>query len=303
MASLILKMIIGIMKKRPQVNFLVGAGTDYVKQRAILASPKNQLPIPKGISFTADTMNGVPVEMAIPKKILGDGIILYIHGGGYVYGDAFTSRGYASVLADESGLRTVSVSYRIAPEHPFPAGLEDCYAVYVALLKKYPDSRIAFVGESGGGNFILAMTHMAKDRGVDLPCAILALSPNTTMAEDLPSRKANQATDIVLPVANIGDLLRAVYLCKNEDPHHPYISPLFGDYTGFPPMKVIADRGEVLFDDSVLLVKKAKEAGVIVEFQELEGTFHSFPSIGRVCPESNQILIETAAFIHEYCDK
>jgi acetyl esterase/lipase len=143
---------------------------------------------------------------------------------------------------------------------------------------------------------------MAKDKKIRLPACICAWSPCTNLAENLPSRKKNVKTDLVVPFENLNDLLREVYLDGKTDPRNPYVSPLFGDYQSFPPLKITADSGEVLFDDSELLVKKAKTAGVEVEYQVFSGTFHSFPTIGRSCPESKQILKETAAYIHKHCD-
>ena len=169
------------------------------------------------------------------------------------------------------------------------------------LLKKYPDSKIVLAGESGGGTMILVTALMAKDKGIQMPAGICAFSPCTNLADQLSSRTRNKDKDLVVPYENLSDLLKGVYLEEGTDPFNPYVSPYFGDYKGFPPMKVTVDTSEVLFDDSDMLVKKAKEAGVEVEYQILTGTFHSFPTIGRVCPESKKILTETAEFIHKCC--
>lgn len=292
--SLALKMILGMMKKQPP--FAIGPGTDYVKQRAIVDDPKAQIPAPKSVKVERLELGGVPCELLTPKQITGDGLIYYIHGGGYCYGSAFSSRGYGGTLAEACGLPVVTVTYRLAPEHKWPAGPEDCFAVYQALLARYPGKKIAFVGESGGGTMILVTALMAKARGVQMPACIVPFSPCTNLAEDLPSRKLNEGA-ILVPYSNIIELLTGVYLDADTDARDPFVSPFFGDYTGFPPMYFFADRGEVLFDDTDLLVPKIKAAGVDVQYEIMVGKFHSFPTIGRSCPESKAYLDDTKAFL------
>lgn len=295
--SLALKMILGMMKKQPP--FAIGPGTDYAKQRAIVDSPKSQIPLPKSVRIEPLTLAGVPCELLTPKKCSGNGLIYYIHGGGYCYGSAFSSRGYGAALADACGLPVVTVTYRLAPEHKWPAGPEDCFAVYQALLARNPGKKIGLVGESGGGTMILVTALMAKARGVELPACIVPISPCTDLAEDLPSRKQNEGA-LVVPYSNIIELLNGVYLEPGTDAHDPFVSPFFGDYTGFPPMYFFADRGEVLFDDTDLLVPKIRAAGVAVQYEVMDGKFHSFPTIGRSCPESAAYLDTTRDFLLRY---
>lgn len=295
--SLLLKMIVGAMKKQPPLA--IGPGTDYAKQRAIVDDPQKQIPAIKSVSVKPITLAGVPCEILTPKKVTGDGIIYYIHGGGYCYGSTLSSRGYASVLADACGMRVVTITYRLAPENKWPAGPEDCFAVYQELLKKYPGQKIGLVGESGGGTMILVTALMAKDKGIQMPGCIVPFSPCTNLAEDLPSRKANEGA-LVVPYSNIADILKDVYLSEDTDAFNPYVSPYYGDYTGFPSMYFFADKGEVLFDDTDMLVPKIREAGVEVQYEVMEGTFHSFPTIGRSCPESENYLESTRIFLLKY---
>lgn len=295
--SLVLKIVLSAMKKQPA--FAIGPGTDYAKQRAIVDDPKNQIPVVKSVSVEPIQLAGVPCEILTPKKVTGDGLIYYIHGGGYCYGSVSSSRGYGSVLADECGLPVVTVTYRLGPENKWPAGPEDCFAVYQELLKKYPGKKIGLVGESGGGTMILVTALMAKDKGLTMPVCIVPFSPCTNLAEDLPSRKKNEGA-LVVPYSNIIELLKDVYLEEETDAYNPYVSPFFGDYTGFPPMYFFADKGEVLFDDTDLLVPEIKAAGVEVNYEIMEGKFHSFPTIGRSCPESNAYLAQTKAFLRKY---
>lgn len=186
--------------------------------------------------------------------------------------------------------------YRLAPEEPFPAAPDDCYVVYKALLQKYPHSKIVVVGESAGGTLSLVVTLMAKAAGVPLPSCVCAFSPCTDIAEELPSRKRNKDSDYQIP-HDVNEQLRAIYVKKGDDPHNPYISPLYGYYEGFPPLKIVVDSGEVMADDSALLAEKAEKAGVKVDYQPWDDVFHAFPMSGSFIPESAQVLEDTVAFI------
>lgn len=168
-----------------------------------------------------------------------------------------------------------------------------------ALLARYPGKKLGLVGESGGGTMILVTALMAKARGVQMPACIVPFSPCTNLAEDLPSRKRNKGA-LIVSYSNVIELLNGVYLTPDTDARDPFVSPFFGDYTGFPPMYFFADEGEVLFDDTDLLVPKLKAAGVEVQYEIMKGKFHSFPTLGRSCPESKAYLDDTKAFLRQY---
>jgi len=257
--------------------------------------------IEQGVTFTPDNFNGVEVELATPEKLLGKCIILYIHGGAFTYGDTITSRPFASRLAKESGLCVYSLSYRLAPSNPFPAAPNDCFTVYKALLDKYPGIKIALVGDSAGANLSLVTVLMALDAGIALPSSVTLYSVVSDFATGLPSRKKFAEVDI-LASDDVDKEFRENYFIDN-DPHNPYISPLLGNYEGFCPLKVIVDSSESLFDDSDLLVQKALEAGVEVDYQKWDDTFHAFPAYPTVAsntPESAQVIKDTAQFIKKY---
>lgn len=298
--SITLSIIKMQMKKQgPTLDLSLNA--DFEKQRAIMSDPKNQMPPQKGVSFEAAEVCGVPVEISRPKIRRNDNIILYIHGGGFAFGDEVSSRAYASVLAGNCEMMVYSVGYRLAPEHRFPAGAEDCYAVYQELTQKYPNSKIALVGESAGGNLALTTALMAKDKGTKMPCCIYAISPCCTLAEELPSRKENRSVDLVLPHENLGRSLVELYLTEDMDPYNPYVSPMYGDYEGFPPVMLSVDNSEVLRDEVKRTKENMEKAGVSVEYHELMDTFHSFPTLGGICPEGKKILTDTVLFLMKYC--
>ncbi|MGN1023262.1 MAG: alpha/beta hydrolase [Lachnospiraceae bacterium] len=274
---------------------------DFAKQRAILADPKNQPPTQKGVTFEKAVLSGVPVEFAHPQAKRSGSLILYVHGGGFAFGDEVTSRPYASVLAAACGMSVCSVGYRLAPEHRYPAGVEDCFAVYQELLRQNPGRKIALVGESAGGTLVLVTALLAKEHGAALPCCIFAISPCCTMAEELPSREKNRAVDLVLSNADLGKCLEELYLEKGADPYDPHVSPMYADYQGFPPVLLTVDGSEVLRDEVRRTRERMEQAGVHVEYRELTGTFHSFPTLGGICPEGKEILDESVRFLTRYC--
>lgn len=292
--SEILKMIKAAMMQQPPVQ--VGKDADYAANRAIMDDPANQIGIAANVSIEQRQFGGVDCELLTPAAAGNDGIVFYIHGGAFAYGSALSSRGYASVLADELGMRVVTISYRLAPEYKWPAGIDDCFEAYKGILEAFPGSKTALAGESAGGTMVLVTALRAKAAGIQMPACVVAFSPCTNLAEDLPSRKKNKGA-MVVPYANVMELLQEVYLDDGIDAKEPHVSPFYGDYSGFPPMYFTADQGEVLFDDSALLVPRIREQGVEVAFDVYEDTFHSFPTIGKVCPESAEAMKRTCSFI------
>jgi acetyl esterase/lipase len=293
--SLVLKMILGQMKKRPAMQ--LGPDTDFAAQRAVMDAPANQMPPQKGVSFEKTELGGVPAEICIPKKLSTENIILYIHGGAFAFGNAETSRAYASVLSTMCAARVYTLSYRLAPENKYPAGVNDCFAAYQALVRSNPERKIVIIGESAGATLTLTTALRARAEGLKMPVALIPISPAGTIAEDLPSRSRNAKRDLVVPYENVSDLLRMIYLEEEQDPKAPLVSPLYGDYSGFPPVLITTDESEVLHDDAALLAKDMKEAGVPVKFCELSGTFHSFPTLGNICPEGKAINGQIKNFV------
>jgi acetyl esterase/lipase len=170
-------------------------------------------------------------------------------------------------------------------------------AVYRALLDTHPGTAIALVGESAGGNLVLVVALRAMAEGIALPICVCSVSPVTTMAEEIPSRARNTNADLVVP-GNVNEQLRASYI-GTSDARHPDVSPLYGDYAGFPPLQIIVDTSEALYDDSALLAEKARAAGVKVSFQESSEAFHSLVTLAHTTPESEQQLRDIIAFIKD----
>lgn len=296
MASLALRFVRKMISSQVRVGQISAELKDYDAERK-KQEENPSLPNAKGVTFREDTLNGVPVEFSTFKKVNPAGMLFYIHGGGYCYGNAKTSRGVASTFAKETGMEVCSISYRLAPENRYPAAVDDCFAVYQGLLAKYPGKPISLVGDSGGGTFCLVTALRAKSQGIQMPACLCLFSPCTDLSREYPSAEKYWKDDWMVSDPNVHQHLRDVYLPEDCDPSNPDVSPLLGDYTGFPPMFVEADSKEVLRDDSEFLVEKARRAGVDVTYQLLEGTFHAFNTFGTALPESKKLIRDAAAFL------
>lgn len=286
--------IVEMMRKVKRMPKQEGA-VDYAKRRAFVEARHAQQPTAPGVTFQEMELDGVAVVCAIPERQKGTGAALYIHGGGFVTGSANTSKGYASFLAKESGLRVYSVSYRLAPEHPAPAASDDCFSVYKAILSMHPGEKVALVGGSAGGNLCMVTALRAKEEKITLPSAIALFSPVTEQTGHLPSRRVNAQRDCTIS-GEIDQEIEHNYF-PGQDPLQSMISPLYGDLHGLPPILIVADESEVLLDDSVLLAAYAKNAGADVELQITQGLFHDFPSVGPELPEATQVMADTVSLL------
>jgi acetyl esterase/lipase len=164
---------------------------DPVKMRAVIENAQKRMPAEPGVTFTPDTLGGVEVELCMGVNTRKDALILYIHGGGLICGNAFSSRGYGSMLAGETKIPVYAISYRLAPEHPFPAAVDDCFNVYTDIVKRYPGIPVFLIGESGGAYLSVITTLKAKAEGIKVPAGIILYSPILDMSGSL-DRSANE---------------------------------------------------------------------------------------------------------------
>ena len=194
----------------------------------------------------------------IPKDERRQGVILYLHGGGYVCGNLEFALGFGSMLATQSGTRVFCGAYRLAPEHPYPAAVEDAVEAYKYLLDKgYAPERITLCGESAGGGLCYVLCMKLREMNLPLPCGIIAISPWTDMTASGTSYEENRETDPSITIAQLDFFARSY----TKDRTNPYVSPLFGDLNGMPPSLIFAATNEVMFSDAELLHKKLLEMG------------------------------------------
>jgi monoterpene epsilon-lactone hydrolase len=255
--------------------------------------------LPAGIGVSPANINGMAAERIMPAGAGKDQVILYFHGGGYVVGSCPAHRAIVAKFVKDSGVGALLFGYRLAPEHPFPAALEDAMAAYGWLLAQgVPASQIVFVGDSAGGGLCLATLLAIRDQGLPLPAAAVALSPWTDLKCTGESYQTKLKVD---PATWPGSwTVFSQYYAKDNDPDLPGISPLYGDLQGLPPLLIYAGSDEVLLDDSTRFAEKAKNAGVEVTLKVGEGMFHCFPVCAPLFPEAKQAMAEICTFIKTY---
>ncbi|MGZ3314767.1 MAG: alpha/beta hydrolase [Caulobacteraceae bacterium] len=235
--------------------------------------------------------------MATPAGGAGPGLLyLFIHGGAFVFGAGLYARMQAVLQADHLGLPTVSVDYRTPPDHPFPAAPEDCFAVYKALIETHDPARIVIGGSSAGGNLAAATVLMIRDRGLPMPAGLVLLTPEADLTEAGDSFQTNALLDVTLK-GSLHDC--NVLYAAGGDLTDPYLSPLYGDLTGFPPTLVQTGTRDILLSGSVLMHRKLRQAGVEAELHVWEAMPHAgFGMFGMGdAPENAEIDAEVRRFI------
>jgi monoterpene epsilon-lactone hydrolase len=266
-----------------------------IAQSAVFAAA--QPAPPPGLTVIEEICAGVPVERLEPDAPARLTVI-HLHGGGYVMGDSAGSRGFTTSLALKLPARVISVDYRLAPRHPFPAAVEDAVAVYAALLRGGLDPRrTAIAGESAGGGLAVAALVAARDAGLPMPAACVALSPWADLACSGASHQALHGRD---PLLTRGVLLEmaASYLA-GSDPAHGLASPVRADLTGLPPLLVQAGSEEVLLDDARMLAAAAQAHGVAVELEVWPDMIHVWQMFGGLLPEADAALARITAFLSQ----
>jgi len=251
-------------------------------------------PLPDNVEAVEEELGDVRAFRVAASDAARGNVVLHFHGGGYLIGSAKGSLEYASRLAAAVGGTCYTVDYRLAPEHPYPAAIDDAISAYRALLARgIPASSILLSGESAGGGLAVALALALRTSGDPLPAGILAVAPFTDLTLSGASVRAFNGDD---PAAN-RDLLTfmgASYF-QGHEPTDPLVSPLFGDLTGLPPLFVTATQGECLLDDTTRLAERAEKAGVDVTLRLVEDSVHVY-TIFPFLPETHRTMEEVATW-------
>jgi epsilon-lactone hydrolase len=251
---------------------------------------------PRSTRTTLVDAGGVPADCITTPASRTDRHVLYLHGGGYRLGAPATYRHFTWRVADTTRARLLAINYRLAPEHPFPAALEDAMCSYRWLLSSGGEpSRIAIIGDSAGGGLALALLLKLRDSGLPLPAAAVALSPWTDLALTGASLTLNAKSD---PMLNADDLPKfaADYLA-GADPRNPYASSLYGDPIGLPPTLIQVADDEILRDDAVRMVDKMRQANCHVELQIWPRVPHVWHLLAPILPEAKAAIGQIGAFV------
>ncbi|MEH7248606.1 alpha/beta hydrolase [Neobacillus niacini] len=251
--------------------------------------------LPKNCKVDPFQIEGISAEWISNNQTEEGKVILYLHGGAYVYCSADTHRSLAARIMIESGVKVLLPEYRLAPEHPFPTAIEDTLRIYQWLLKQgYEPSNIIFAGDSAGGGLSVAATLVLKDQSDPLPAAVVCLSPWVDLKSSGASYIKNSEKDPYLRL----ELVRktAQQYAAGESLDHRLISPVYADFTGFPPMFIQVGSIEILLSDAQMLTNKARQAGVEVYFKVWEGMWHVWQINNRL-PEAKKATKEIGEFI------
>ena len=260
-------------------------------------SAKMMQKVPKAISVEGFSINELSAEWVTHKNANAEKIILYLHGGGYVSGKLDMYRLLCGNISEKSGARVLLPEYRLAPEDPFPAALEDALSVYSWLLQNETSAENIFLaGDSAGGGLSLAMTLALRDEGRPLPAGIICLSPWTDLTFSGDSHKTNAKKSVILHPEGLR--LWADSYVAHADPRTPHISPAFADMTSFPPMLVQVGAEEVLLDDARMVAERAKSAGVDVTLSVYEKMWHVWQAVG-ILPEAKRAFAEIGEFVEK----
>ncbi|MGF3021887.1 alpha/beta hydrolase [Methylobacterium aquaticum] len=244
---------------------------------------------PENVSYKSDRVGGVEAIWAFPADADRSKVIIYTHGGGFAVGSADSHRKMAGHLAKALGVTACILHYRRAPEHPFPAQIEDAIAAYKALLEGgFKPQNISTAGDSAGGNLAIASVLKMRDLGLPLPGAVIAYSPWLDMALRGATLETNAATDALVGKPILGAM--AGMFLGETDPLNPLANPLENDFTGFPPLYINAGGAETLQSDSENLYAKAKSQGVKATLSVVPGMQHVFPSLSGRAPEADAEL-------------
>ena len=250
-------------------------------------------------SFEAVDAAGVPVEWVATKASKSLPVILFFHGGGYCIGSAQTHRDLVSRLCTASGARALSVDYRLAPENPFPAAVDDGVAAYRWLRSQgIPARSIVIAGDSAGGGLALATLLALKEAGDELPAGGVCMSPVTDHAKEGESMRTKVDLDpMVHPTSSTA--YSQMYLAGG-DARAPLASPLYADLKGLPPLLILVGTWEVLLDDSTRFAEKAKASGVPVELEVWNEMIHIWPYFAAILPEGRQASERMGTFIKQH---
>jgi len=252
--------------------------------------------LPAGLSAEATQIAGRPGEWLRPDGPHGNGLLLYLHGGAYVQGSVLTHRALAARLALASSAQAFILDYRLAPEHPYPAALDDAFSVYQALQASHPGTPVAVAGDSAGGGLALALALRINAEAAPMPAALALLSPWTDLTLSSATHETLASVDPYFPDRAPLRAAASAY-CAGASPQDPCVSPQFGDLGDLPPTIIHVGALEALLDDSRLLAQRMQVQGAEVRLHVYPGMWHVWQIFGGELREADQSLSELGAFL------
>jgi monoterpene epsilon-lactone hydrolase len=280
-----------MLKANPPIQ-----GADIATMRQGMDAMSNALPIPEDMTYSPVDAAGVPAEWSSADVADSGRVVVYFHGGAYVMGSIALHRGLVAQIARRTGARVLNVGYRLAPEHPFPAAVDDAVAAYRFVLDSgVPAAKIAIAGDSAGGGLTAACLIALRDAGLEMPGAAVCISPWLDLTQSFGSWQSVAEIDPLLKIEMIQTSADA-YL-DGADPKTPTASPVFADLRGLPPLLVQVGSAETLVDESIEFAKRAKAAGVDASIDVAPDMIHVWHAFADLLPEAREALDDLAAFL------
>lgn len=276
------------------LSLCISSITSIPRLRALSEKMCRSLRLPDGVALHRQTLDGIPIEWVSPLNPVSNSVILYLHGGAWVLGWYQNHRVLAAHIALASQSRVVAVDYRLAPEHPFPASLDDCLAVHRRLINDgIEPNQMIIAGDSAGANLVLAVLFTLRDADETLPAAAVCISPMTDLA--FTGRSFHTPKDALLS-AEFARSMSRLYV-GNHDARSPLISPHYGDMTGLPPLLIHAGENEILLSDAERLADNARHAGVDATLTVWPKMWHVWHILAPYLPEAKQAVDEIGRFV------
>jgi len=274
------------------------AHADIGKTRKRLDLVGKLSPRARKVSIEETKINGLHAEWYRPEEVRPGKLLLYIHGGAFVLGSCVSHRGLVTKIARAAGVEAVLPEYRLAPEHPYPVGLQDCIGVYRALLEKgHKPEDIIVGGDSAGGGLSVSMMLELRHAGVPLPAALLLLSPFLDLTASGESATTRADQDPWFNVENMSVV--ANHYCSGEDLKDPLLSPIFANVSGLPPTMIQVGDHEILLSDSTRMADKLREAGVEVDIEVFPEMWHVFQLFAGKMPEGTAAIKKIGSYIKD----
>ena len=301
MVSITAKIIMKMLEKNKEHVFVLEE-TD--ETRSVFDDMGSKAKPAKGVDFEEIQIGSIAAEKYLRNsKEAISRVILYLHGGGYMFGSYVSHRALVSKFCRKLNCDAYSINYRLAPEHPYPAGLDDAFFAYKWLLeeKSIPPDNIILMGDSAGGGLALALLVRIRNENLPQPKAAITLSPWTDLTLTSESFKTKRDEDPFFNYINIET--GALVYAGSESPENPEISPLYADFTDWPSIFIQVGSRELCLDDSVNIAEKMKKQGVAVTLDLWEGMFHAFlflstiPVIGKLTPEFRRAMNNIQTFV------
>ena len=292
--SHVIKFALRVMQNRRYSNSIQ-------QERAKIEARVAHLPKKRGVNYESVNVDGLTAEWVMAPGASAERVMLYLHGGAYIVGSVNTHRTLAVDLSRVTGARILVVEYRLAPEHTFPAAVDDVLIAYRWLLSQgVSPKRLVVAGDSSGGGLTLALLVAIRDAGEPMPAVAVCLSPFVDLATTGASMKTNVKADVMLRADLFEPVIKA-YLGE-ADPCTPLASPLYADLHGLPPLLIQVGTDELLLDDATRIAAQACAAGVEVKLEVWDGMFHTWQAWGNMFPEASRARAYIGEFVHAHLE-